>query len=166
MTPLSSDDQARAIQLANLVPGGAPAPLGNQRSRKHGAFALISRDQLDDEMRELYDCLSGVAPLRDADGELPAADEAAVEVAARALRRWREVAHWCDTHSRITPKGDLVPAAAFELACERALHRALDVLGLTPRSRAKLGLKVAQAAAVAPDLARQIARHSEGNPDA
>ena len=40
---------------------------------------------------EIYRALSDSAPVRDENGGLPVADEATVEVAARALKRWRKV---------------------------------------------------------------------------
>src|SRR4051794_33161696 len=98
--PLSPDPEARARQLANLRPNARPAPVGNQHRLKHGAFRTIPHEQLGTEIRELCEALRDSAPMRAADGSLPAADEAAVEVAARALKRWREVSTWCDLHGR------------------------------------------------------------------
>lgn len=148
--PLSSDPDRRRRQLANLRPGGGAgaAGPGNTRAVRHGAFATIPREQLDAEMRELYGVFADAAPLRGPGGALPVADEAAVEVAARALKRWRGVVGWCDAYGRHDERsGDPKPAARYELDCERALHRALDVLGLNPASRARLGLDVARTAA-------------------
>lgn len=146
--PLSRDPDAKARQLANLRPGAKTAPPGNSRALKHGTFASIPRDQLDAEVRELYGLLADAAPLRGPGGDLPQADEAAVEVAARALKRWRGVVSWCDRFGRFDERtGDPKPAARYELEAERALHRGLDVLGLNPASRARLGLDVARTAA-------------------
>lgn len=160
--PLSSDPAARERQLANLQPAPA-APSGNRRAVKHGAHSTLSADAISAEVRELYDVLADSAPLRDGVGALPVADEAAVEVAARALHRYRKIATWLDLHGRLAEKtGEPKPAARYEVDCERALERALDSLGLNPRSRARLGLDLAGAAEKAPDLARALAGHQDG----
>lgn len=162
MTPLSSDPAARERQLANLSPAPA-APAGNRRAVKHGAYATLTAEAIADEVRELYDVLADSAPLRDREGGLPVADEAAVEVAARALHRYRKVAAWCDMYGRLDEKtGDPKGAAVYEGQCEARLERALDALGLNPRSRAKLGLDLAGAAEKAPDLARALAQGQDG----
>ncbi len=132
---------------------------------KHGAFRTIPRDQLDAEIEAIYRALADSAPVRDPDGGLPKADEAAVEVAARALRRWREVVAWCDLYGRYVEKtGAVKPAAEHELACERALTAALATLGLDPTARAKLGLDVARAQRF--DLARYWQEHPPADLDA
>ena len=85
-------------------------------------------------------------PVRDGDGGVPAADVAAIERAARALKRFRHLAQWLDLHGRIEEGGAVKPAAQLELKAEAALAAALDGLGLTPTSRAKLGLDLARTA--------------------
>ena len=68
-----------------------------------------------------------------------------MEIAARALKRWRGVVAWCETYGRFRESdGEIKSAAVHELACERRLHEALDVLGLNPQARLKMGLTVAQ----------------------
>lgn len=161
MAPLSSDPVARGRQLANLRRGDNPTP-GNEFAVKHGAAATLTVEQVSAEVAELYDVLAATAPLRDRVGELPVADEVAVEIAARALHRYRKLTAWLDLHGRLDEKGEVKGAAQFELQCERALERSLDVLGLNPTARARLGLDLADAAKKAPDLARQLA---QGNGD-
>jgi Phage terminase, small subunit len=146
---LSSDPDARARQEANLVPA-PPAPEGNARAEKHGGYRPIPRADLSADMQVFYAAFVSVVPARssvDPDQVAPA-DEAAVEVCARAFQRWRRVGAWVEEHGEIDEEaGAERPAARFELACERALHRALDALGLTPKSRLRLGLRLMQAAA-------------------
>jgi hypothetical protein len=162
VTPLSADPEARSRQLANLRRGDNPTP-ANTFALKHGAAATLTVEQVSAEVAELYDVLAATAPLRDGIGELPVADEAAVEIAARALHRYRKITTWLDLHGRLDDKtGEVKGAAQYELQCERALERSLDVLGLNPRARARLGLDLADAAGKAPDLARQIAQGTEG----
>jgi hypothetical protein len=145
--PLSQDPEARRRQLANLQRGGGlPATPGNALALKHGGqSALLLRD-VEAEVRELFDALADSAPVRDPDGSLPAADVVAVERAARALKRWRHLAQWCDLHGRLVEKtGEVKPAAELELRAERELGAALDAIGCTPMARSKLGLRLAQA---------------------
>lgn len=150
--PIGGGGAGHPNSLANLR-RPTPAPAGNRRALRHGAFATLPRDQLDEEIAQIYRALADSVPVRDADGDLPVADEAAVEMAARALKRWRQVSLWCDTYGRFDERrGDAKPAATYELQCERRLHEALDVLGLNPTARAKLGLDLARASSF--DLAR------------
>ena len=150
--PLSNDPEKRERQLANLR-AAPPAPIGNTRTRTHGGLATAKTMDVSAEVREVFDALAAAAPVRDFDGGLPAADEAAVEIAALALKRWRSVNAWCELHGRFEEKtGAEKPAARYELDAERALHKALDVLGMNPTSRMKLGLDVARAQSL--DLAR------------
>jgi hypothetical protein len=114
------------------------------------------------EVRELMDALAEGAPVREADGSLPAADVVAVEQAARALKRWRSVASYCDLHGRINEKTHAPCSAAdYELRAERALARCLDSLGMSPMARSKLGLNIARTAG-----AFDLARHWQEQGDA
>ncbi len=141
--PMGGGGARNPNSLANLRRGGAPPapPGGHPAVVKHGAFRTIPRDQLDAEIEAIYRALADSAPVRDSDGGLPKADEAAVEVAARALKRWRGVVAWCETFGRFEEHtGAMKPAAEYELQTERALKAALADLGLDPTARAKLGL--------------------------
>lgn len=158
MSPLSKDPDKRARQLANLRPA-PPAPLGHTRTLIHGGRAEALYRDVDAETHELIDALGDTAPVRDPDGSVPAADAAMLEVAARLLRRYRRVSGWLDLHGRISEAGEVKPAADLELRIERALAAALDALGMTPTSRAKLGLDLQRTAASAEELeAARVAR--------
>jgi hypothetical protein len=160
--PVGGGGARNPHSLANLQ-RPVPAPPGNRRAIRHGAFMTIRRQELDEEIGEIYRALADSVPVRDADGDLPVADDAAVEVAARALKRWRHVSLWCDTFGRFDERtGQAKDAATYELQCERRLHEALDVLGLNPTTRAKLGLDLARATSF--DLARHW--QEEGERDA
>jgi hypothetical protein len=120
---------------------------------------LLFRD-VEAEIAELMEALGETVPVRDPDGSVPAADLAAVEYAARALKRYRHLWGWCEAHGRIEERTGKVKAAAeYELQAERSLANALDALGMTPTSRAKLGLDLQRTAASAEELeAARIAR--------
>jgi transcriptional regulator with XRE-family HTH domain len=132
-----------AIRLERLEKEGFSASADDHGVQPRGVEALVAS-----------------VPIRDERGELPVADEAAVEIAARALKRWREVSTWCDAYGRLDERtGAIKDAADYELWCERRLHEALDVLGLSPTARAKLGLDLARASQF--DLARHWAEDGD-----
>lgn len=165
--PLSNDDQARQRQLANLVPGAGAAGNGNLRPLKHGAYSEALLADVSAEVRELMDELGERAPVRGADGSLPAADLIAVERAARLLRRYRQVEGWLDLHGAFVERtGAVKPAARFAAELGESLGRALEVLGMDPKSRARLGLDLARTVDAAtamsePDPARRRALMAE-----
>jgi hypothetical protein len=147
--------------LANLRQGVTrPAP-GEQRNLKHGFRSRLLIADVEAETAELAALLAEAVPVKDADGSAPLADTTALEVCAVALKRWRSVHTWCEMHGRIDEKGEVKPAAHYELEGERALHRCLDVLGMNPASRSKLGLNIARAGA-----AFDLARHWQEQDDA
>jgi hypothetical protein len=149
--------QRNPRSLANLRPitvADGAAGIGNTRAMTHGGRSEALVRDVSDEVRELMDALGEGAPVREADGTVPAADTAALEIAARCLKRYRAVSTWLDLYGRLDEKtGEPKNAAHFELRCESALARALDVLGCSPMARSRLGLNIARTAG-AFDLAR------------
>ncbi len=138
--------------LANLKPAPA-APSGNRRTLRHGGYSAALVADVEVEVRELMDALGEVAPVRDGAGGVPPADVPALEIAARALRRYRTVSGWCDLHGRLDDRtGERRPAATLELECERAYWRALDASGLNAQARARLGLVIARSVDIASAL--------------
>jgi hypothetical protein len=137
------------------------APLGNTWTVTHGFRSEALVKDVEAGVRELMDALAESAPVREADGSLPAADAVAIETAARALKRWRSVSAWCDLHGRVDEKGEVKSAARYELEGERALQRALDNLGMSPMARSKLGLNLARTAQSF-DLARHRQEQGDG----
>src|SRR4051812_37334447 len=112
---LSSDPAKRARQLANLR--AAPANLrrggalpGNGLAKTHGAFARVARDRLDERRRAVLDALSADAPLRDPNGELPAADGVTVMLLAQALCRLGDIGTYLTTHGLLDGDGNMRPA--------------------------------------------------------
>jgi hypothetical protein len=90
---------------------------------------------------EVRAALAASAPVRDQAGDLPAADEATVELAARAVCRVRRVDAWCDLHGYLDERtGDVKPAVRYLEEATRTANRLLGSLGMNPRERAKLGL--------------------------
>ncbi len=155
--PLSKDPRKRANQLANRR-NGPPALKGNKHTLQHGASASPANiGGIPEARRELFEAIAASAPVRAADGSLPAADAAAVEVAATELARYRQVNAWIDEHGLVDRKGRPWPVVAEVGKIASRLTALLAELGMTPKSRAALGL----------DLARgfDLAKHweEEGN---
>ena len=74
------------------------------------------------------------------------------------------LAAWCDLHGRVDERTGAVKGAAdHELRAERALVRALDALGMTPTSRARLGVDLARAFDLAAEMATDAEREARGD---
>lgn len=163
MSPISDDPRKAERQLANLRKGGAPAaPQGNRRTVKHGAYAVIARDRVDAKVREVFDALAEDAPLRARDGGLPAEDAAMVRLTAETMCRLDDVTSYLGARGWLDENGD---PRTVVLELEGRLRREagdfLEALGMSPRSRAKLGLDVARAQTF--DLAKHWADDQAGD---
>lgn len=141
--PASRDPEKRARQLANLRNAPA-APVGNQRTRRHGAYAEIAEERLEAKAREVFAALAADAPVREDDGGLPAADVAAVRLLADTLCRLDSIGEYLARRGWEGEDGRPRPVLEYEA---RLRSSALDVmreLGMTPRSRAALGYDLAR----------------------
>jgi hypothetical protein len=138
--PLSRDPAARTRQLGNLR--NAPsAPAGNLRALRHGGYAAVVRERLEAKVLEVADALGSDLPLRDADGGVPRADAVAVRLLAENLCRLDDVsAHLRDFGLFDQATGEPRPALDLERRLRAETLDLAESLGLTPRSRAKLGL--------------------------
>lgn len=144
MSPLSRNPERRAVQLANLRAGAGQAGVGNSRSRTHGAYARIAEAELEAQTRDIFDALAVDAPVRDADGGLPAADVLVVRMLAEVLIRRERVRIEELRHGLEAPDGKLRGVVEYGLRLDgQALEYAKE-LGMTPASRAKLGLDLAR----------------------
>jgi len=156
VSPLSRRPEARARQLANLAAKPPPPEVGNQRAARHRGYSAVTEGERDERAKAIYAALAASAPLRDGDGGLPVADEMVIGLLAESLVRRERVTRWLGDFGSLHEKtGE--PKAAVEL--ERRLRmEALDLareLGLTPRSRAALGLDVARGFDLAAHWAEQ-----------
>jgi hypothetical protein len=143
--PLSKRQAARDRQLANLARGDNPAPAGNRRAVTHGGYARIAAERLDAKAREVFEALSLDAPLRARGGELPAADSVAVRLLADALCRLEDVAADIRDHGwRDRTSGEQRPVVDLEQRLRREALDYCEALGMTPRSRGRLGLDLAR----------------------
>jgi hypothetical protein len=139
MGGLSSDPAKRANQLANLKRGGTIAPLGNRRSRKHGAYATIAIERLDAKTREVLDALADDLPLRDSDGSVPASDVPLLRLLADVLCRLDDIGAWLSAHGWQDAKGEPRQVVDVESRLRREAATYLEALGCSPASRVRLG---------------------------
>jgi hypothetical protein len=150
--------------------GGSVPEKGNRRAVTHGAYARLAPERLHEKAREVYEAIAADAPVRETDGGLPAADAIAVRLVADTLCRLENVREWIEQNgvfderrknegyrkNRRKPgqyrrSADPMRAVVMEDRLQRRLMDQLDSLGMTPRSRAKLGLDQARQF----DLARE-----------
>lgn len=141
---LSPDPRKRQRQLGNLVPGARTAPPGNRRAVRHGGYATVAAERMEAKVAEVYAAVASDAPLRDVDGGLPAADAAAVHLLAEALCRLEDVSANVRDRGLLDDAGNVRPVVELEGRLRREVADHLDSLGMTPRSRARLGLDVAR----------------------
>lgn len=144
--PLSRDDGKRGRQLANLRrgAGAAGADVGNTRAVTHGAYARIAEAELEAKTREVFDALSSDAPVRAPDGGLPAHDSVVVRMFAEVMVRRERVRTEELRHGLETRDGRIRGVVEYGLRLDaQALDYARE-LGMTPASRAKLGLDLAR----------------------
>lgn len=154
---MAAKKQSKALANLKQAP---PAPKGNQRALAHGAHASPQNLRgLAAARLAVYEGLAASAPVRAADGSLPVADEAIVELAAGELARYRQVGEWIDEHGLFDSEG-LRPVVAQHSKIARNLAELLDRLGMAPRARAALGVDLQRGF----DLAKHWA--DEGDDDA
>lgn len=143
--PLSRDPEKRARQLANLTARPPAPPAGNRRGAVHGGYSQVMATTLEAKARTIYDALASDAPVRGPDGGLPREDSVPVRLLAEALCRLDSVSEYLARHGWQDERG--VPRQAVLNIEERLSSRALGLcieLGMTPRSRAALGLSLAR----------------------
>jgi hypothetical protein len=128
--------------LANLVPGAGHSRPGDRRALAHGGYARVALDALDEKTAAVFAALSSDAPLRDHDGGLPSHDSVQVRLLADCLCRLDAVGAWL-AGRWATPEAR--PALDLEMRLRREASLYLIEMGMTPRSRAALGIDVVRA---------------------
>lgn len=132
--------------LKNLkrLPSAEP---GNRRAMIHGATENPHRERLEKKAKEVYDALAGDAPVRAHDGSLPRHDSAMVTLLATTLCRLENVGTyladygWKDAQTK-QPRHHVL---GLEAKLRKEAAEYLDALGMTPKSRARLGVDLVRA---------------------
>jgi len=140
--PISNDPVKRARQLANL----RGAPRGNRRTLQHGAYAALPPERVDAKVREVVGALARDAPVRDADGGLPAADAVIVRQLGETLCRLDSIAEYLGRKGWEGEDGRPRPVLDYEARLRGHVLDLLKELGMTPAARAKLGIDLMKAA--------------------
>jgi hypothetical protein len=165
MSPLSNDPDARERQLQNLKQG----PTGKSRtSWKPGAtthlvHGLRSRNPppviKDPIVAELREALSAQAPFRDVADPSRAdpADAWLLDLTAIGILQVRRCAAFIDLMGEQDAQGNLRPEVEGLSRAVESCAKLLDRLGLSPTSRAKLGLDVLRGAREAQAIERDDA---------
>lgn len=159
--PVGGGGARHPASLANLRRGVTVAPNGNSRRVSHGGYRVIVQAELDAKAREVFDAIASDAPLRDTDGDLPSHDAVVVRLLADCLCRLDSVGAWLAGRWATT---EARPALELEM---RLRTQALDLaesMGMTPRSRARLGLDVKRAQSF--DLAQAMAAEADAEAEA
>lgn len=154
--PTSRDPVKRARQFANLRNAPA-APVGNARALRHGAYARITERELDGRVRLLVDAIGEDLPVRDSDGGVPAQDAIPLRLLAESLIRRERVRETELRHGIEAPDGKLRGVVEYGLRLDAQILRLAVELGLTPRSRAALGLDLVRAQSASERLADELA---------
>lgn len=139
MSPISDDPRKAARQLANLKRGGNPAPAGNRLAVKHGGYARVIAGTLDTKIEAIRAALEEDAPLQHA------ADAAMIHQLAELMHRRDGVSANLTAYGLFDETGNERPAVGLYLRFANAVLDHAESMGMTPRSRAKLGLDVARA---------------------
>ena len=117
---------------------------------------------MDAKTREIFDALAQDAPLRDADGSLPAADAVVVKLLATALCRIENIERYLADHGWKSEDGE---PRRVVLELERRLRQeALDLLkelGMTPAARARLGVDLVRGR----DVLAEVMAEDQGGED-
>jgi hypothetical protein len=132
--------------LANLMQGKSRTSVrpGNTIALKHGGYASIATERLDQKQREVFDGLADDAPLRASDGGLPREDALALSLLARALCRLEDVEAYHARSGWLDGRGKPRPSVDLELKLRREALDIAEALGMSPRSRVRLGLDIAR----------------------
>jgi hypothetical protein len=159
--PLSRNPFARRRQLRNLRGRTSEQMIANTNSLKHGGYGTVARERMEGKVAEVYDAISLDAPLRDPDGDLPAPDAAMVRLLAECLCRIESIGAYLRDHGLIDPKTKAPRESVIYLEARLQNNASdyLDALGMSPRSRARLGLDLRRSEAF--DLAEFWSREDE-----
>ncbi len=139
--PPGQHPNSRAALARGRVKGAAKP--GNSRAVTHRLGTRLAVNHPPD-VQEVYEALAASAPVRDAEGDLPAYDVAAVELIALRLAKIRYGHAWVDEHGWFDAEGELRPIVSSLAQWERQLTEQLDRMGMTAAGRARLGLDLAR----------------------
>lgn len=137
---------------------------GQQLALKHGARARVLPMRQSAKEQEIYDLLAQDVPLRDGD-QLPAADRSVVQLLAQTLCRLEDVTAWLNENGIRDGRGKMRDnPLRWESRYRNQALRMMGELGMTPRSRAKLGVDISQTFDLAKHWAAKDGNDGEESP--
>jgi hypothetical protein len=156
--PLSSDPAKRAKQLANLKPGAGRGSRAGAlaRATSHSYYAQLAEAELDAEVLKVYDALGRDVPVRGPDGGPPAEDGVVLRQLAEALVRLRKIGDHLLARGIQREDGSLRPAAELDLRIRAHILELCRELGMTPKSRAALGVDLVKVASAGDRLQEHL----------
>jgi hypothetical protein len=142
---------------------GTGALVGNGRAVKHGAYARIAERELEEKTREIFTAIAADAPVRDNAGGLPSHDAIVVRMLAELLVRRERVRVEELRHGLETKDGRMRGVVEYGLRIDNQLLDLCREMGLTPASRARLGLDLVRAASASDQLDEHLrSRYGDG----
>jgi hypothetical protein len=106
---------------------------------------VVARERLEQREAQVFDALASDAPLRNADGSLPAADAVVVRLLAEVLCRLDTIGAHIRDRGLLDDAGNVKPVVEVEGRLRREAADHAEALGMTPRARAKIGMNLIRA---------------------
>jgi hypothetical protein len=128
-----------------------PAPKGNRRGVHHGGGVTVKSHRVEIEAKEaeIIEELAAAAPVRGVDGGLPSHDVFAVRLLATEMVRYANMTAYSYDYGLLDDNGE-PRQSLLDLMGKTAdrILRLLTSMGMTPASRAKLGLDLVRQASL------------------
>ena len=122
----------------------------------------VTRKNMEAKQRVVLDALAEDAPLRDHDGGLPSSDTVIVSLLAECLCRLESVSTYIRDQGWLNSKsGEPSTVLDIEARLRKESSDYLDALGMTPRSRVRLGLDLSRSFDLAQHWAQEDAQKSD-----
>ncbi len=154
---VSKDSAKRRNQLANLRVGGSN--LG--RTRTHGLFAALTREEVDAKTLELFEALGDSAPVKDGDG-LPAADAPLVADLAKQMVLRDRVLDFVYRKGFEDAEGNPRSVLGDLAKLNANILSGFEALECSPRSRARLGLDLQRLQSPADRFNSKMGEYGDG----
>lgn len=135
-----TDTDRRASQLKGIQPPPKPAEEGNLRAVKHAGYSEIVLAPLVEEMKkEILQLMAGEGL-----AHIKPVDQIAVGNLARCLARLAKFDAYLEEKGEVMEKDKINPVLKCYFTALESARRHCEALGLTPVSRARLGISLGQ----------------------
>lgn len=135
-----TDTDRRASQLKGIQPAPKPAEEGNLRAVKHAGYSEIVLAPLVEEMKkEILQLMAGEGL-----SHIKPVDQIIVANLARCLARLQRFDAYLEERGDIMEKDRINPVLKVYFTALESARRYCEALGLTPISRARLGIDLSK----------------------